>query len=362
MKSIKELYSICIKDEMGLTFDDVLLAPQYSDIDSRSEVAIHTPITKERRIGLPFISANMDTVTESKMAEILIRAGSAGVIHRYMSYEKQIEEVKKLSPPDSTGASYVIAAAVGIHNGVIEHAKNLVGAGANVIVVDVAHGFYKKVGDLVRSLVALNLVGPWNDPVEIIAGNVATYEATKFLCEAGASAVKVGVGPGSLCSTRVVTGHGVPQLLAICTASIAAAEYGVPIIADGGIRNSGDIVKALAAGASTVMCGSLFAGTEESPGDVYSDGTGKYKVYRGMASREAQAEFYGNDPEAPEGVSTTIPYKGPVTPIVTQLAAGIRSGLSYSGARNITELREKAEWLRVTSNGLRESVPHLLLK
>lgn len=365
MNSAKELIRICELEQLGLTFDDVLLVPQYSEIESRSKIDLTTRFTKLRYIKVPIVSANMDTVTEAKMAIAMSTAGGVGVIHRYMDYAKQCSEINSLLNyvPVEYGNG-IVAVAIGIKNGVLEHVKNLANVGVNVFVIDVAHGHYKYVGDLVQEINKLGLVDRYGTPIEVIAGNIATPFAAKYLCQAGASALKVGVGPGSLCSTRVVTGHGLPQLTAVSACSLVAKEFDVPVIADGGIRNSGDIVKALAAGASSVMCGSIFAGTEESPGEVlggYGFGP-KYKTYRGMASREAQVDFYGNDPDAPEGVATQVEFKGSIGPILKQLVAGIRSGFSYSGANNIQELWENAEWIRITSAGFRESVPHLLLK
>ena len=351
----------CSRQETAATFDDVLLEPGYSEIESRQTIDLETWISPLRKIRIPFIAANMDSVCESAMAMAMENLGGLGVIHRYMTYERQIEEVKKTFFIPDGGHMPHVAAAVGVKNGVVEHTKNLVVAGCNFIVIDVAHGYHKLVGDLVKELKALNLVAKDGLPVEYIAGNVAAPDGAEYLCKSGADVIKVGVGPGSLCTTRIVTGHGVPQLTAVAACALVAAAYKKTIIADGGIRTSGDVVKALAGGANTVMCGSLFAGTDQSPGEIFTDAEGKkFKVYRGMASSEAQKEFYGNDPEAPEGTSTTIPYKGSLADVLKQLVAGVRSGLSYSGCMTIKDLQETASWVRITNSGLRESYAHLL--
>jgi len=277
-----------------------------------------------------------------------------------MTYEKQLEEMHKVAF-DNGLINTVVGAAVGVKNGIIEHVKNLVNEGCKIVVIDVAHGFHKLVGDLLKELKALNLMALDELPVEYMAGNVATPDGARYLCESGADIIKIGVGPGSLCTTRIVTGHGIPQLIAIASCALVAATFNRTLVADGGIRNSGDAVKALAAGANTIMCGSLFAGTDESPGEVLTDVAGrKFKVFRGMASSEAQKEFYGNDPEAPEGTTTTVQVKGPVESILKQLVAGVRSGLSYSGCTNIKDFQEKSSWVNISNAGFKESLAHLL--
>lgn len=354
----------CAQKEIASTFDDVLLEPQYSEIETRSTIDLTTWVTPLRQIKYPLIAANMDSICDSNMASAMYFEGGLGVIHRYMSYDDQINHVKKFydNHYEIWKLSPLIAAAVGVKNGIVEHVKRLVDAGCSIVVIDVAHGHHKLVGDIVQQLKSLALVSKDGLSVEYMAGNVATPDGTKYLCDAGADVIKVGVGPGSLCTTRIVTGHGMPQLLAIAACAITAAPYNKTIVADGGIKNSGDIVKALAAGANTVMCGSLFAGTDETPGESFVDGGKTYKVYRGMSSVEAQQEFYGNDPEAPEGVSTKVEAKGPVSAIIKRLVAGIRSGLSYSGCNNIQEIQEYASWVAINSAGFRESLPHLLLQ
>jgi IMP dehydrogenase len=474
-----------IRENPGLTFDDVLLLPKRSPVRSRSDVSTATWLSRHLKMHIPIISANMDTVTESEMAVAMARAGGIGIIHRFITPERQAEEVHRvkraesyiveppytLSPetsvsearatmddrgigglvivdednrplgiltrrdlqfvfedyspvtqwmtpaeemvtapagtsleearrilrehrveklplinedgrlaglitakdivqllqhPDATKdhkGRLRVGAAVGVRPGFLERAAMLLDAGADAIVVDIAHGHSDNAIEAVQAL--RHEFGE----IEIIAGNVATAEGTRDLIEAGADAVKVGVGPGSICITRIVTGFGVPQLTAIAECADAAREYGVPIIADGGIRTSGDVVKALAAGASSVMIGSLLAGTRESPGVVITRNGRRYKVSRGMASLGAamsrpdrQYEDDGEDPAwtrmVAEGVEAAVPYRGSVNDVLNQLIGGLRSGLSYGGATTIEELQANAEFVKITGAGLRESNPH----
>lgn len=354
-KAGKSFYTLCKDQDIALTFQDVLLEPQYSEIQSRSNVCLKTWITPLRTLNIPIIAANMDTVCESEMAIAMGQLGGMGVIHRYMDYEKQVKEVAKTALTLHDTYSMPIAAAIGVKNGVVEQAIKLVAAGADIIVIDVAHGHHKTVIELLTTLKTLDLTAQDVDqtPVEFIVGNVASYDGVYTLFINGADAVKVGVGAGSICSTRTVTGHGMPQLLAIATASLAATSFNRPIIADGGFKNSGDIVKALAVGANTIMTGYLLAGTDETPTKYRVD---EMKAYRGMASNAAQKEFYGNDPEAPEGVSVLLAEKGPVEGVLKQLVAGVKSGLSYSGASNLEELRTKGSFVHISNNAYLESL------
>lgn len=340
---------------IAVTFDDMLLVPQYSKVASRGEVDLYTSL-KYYPLDIPIIAANMDTVCGVEMARLMASMGGLGVIHRYMTNEDQLLAVEATAAVTRKG--YPVAAAIGVKNGVIEHAHNLVEAGANVLVVDVAHGHHALVGETVAELKNSNLMDTRSPTmVEIVAGNVATPDGAMYLFDKGADTVKVGVGSGSICSTRTVTGHGVPQLGALVAIKNILHRFDGEMIADGGIRSSGDIVKALAAGASAVMVGSLLAGTQEAPGDIIGgDRQNKYKVYRGMASRDAQTEFYGNAPNAPEGVSVTVPYRGPACSVIQELIGGIASGLSYSGAKSIKELVHKAQWIKVTSAAAREAL------
>lgn len=480
---------------VGLTFDDVLLVPKFSNVKSRKEADTSTRFSRRIHLTIPVVSANMDTVTESTMAIAMARLGGIGVIHRFLSLEEEVAEVLKVKRsegvviedpitlgPDGTvkeawdiirerdiGGIVVVgkdrrvlglltrrditleedldrkvktvmtprrelitapkgvtleqarkilhenkveklplvgrdgklaglitskdimkrrqfpsatkdakgrlrvAAAVGVKGDHMERSRRLLDAGADALVVDIAHGHSSYAIDTVRGI--KRELGD----VEVVAGNVATARGALDLIRAGADAVKVGVGSGSICVTRVVTGSGVPQLTAILDSSAGAADSDVPIIGDGGIRNPGDVTKALAAGASTVMIGSLFAGTEESPGPtILRDGV-RYKLTRGMASlaatldrrvresgpgalREDELIEEVIEESVPEGVEGLIPYKGRVDEVVKQLVGGLRSGMSYSGAHTLDELRKNAEFMRITAAGHKESLPHDIQK
>ncbi|HOQ16794.1 MAG: IMP dehydrogenase [Epulopiscium sp.] len=464
--------------KQGVTFDDVLLIPAYSQVLPK-DVDLSTQLTKKIKLNIPVMSAGMDTVTEARMAIAMARQGGMGVIHKNMSIEAQADEVDKvkrsehgvitdpfyLSPehyvyeanelmakyrisgvPITEGTKLVgiitnrdlrfetnhnrkikevmtkenlitapegttleeakeilakhrieklpivdksgnlkglitikdiekailypnaakdengrllVGAAVGVTSDVIDRVAKLVEAKVDVIVVDTAHGHSQGV---IETLKKIKSIYP---DLQVIAGNVATAEATKALIEAGADAVKVGIGPGSICTTRVIAGVGVPQITAIMDCSEAAKPYGIPIIADGGIKYSGDIVKAIAAGASVTMMGGIFAGTDESPGETELYQGRKYKVYRGMGSLAAMEKgskdrYFQQDAKklVPEGVEGRVPYKGPVEDTIFQLMGGLRAGMGYCGARNIKELMENARFVQITSAGLKESHPH----
>lgn len=466
----------------GLTFDDVSLIPDYSEIHPQ-ETEVSTRFSKNITLKIPLVSAAMDTVTESNLAIAIARQGGIGVIHKNLSIERQTEEVdrvkrseagmitnpitigpdKKVSDAlelmkkfrisgvpvvDSKGkllgiltnrdlrfeertdlpvsdlmtkenlktvpvgttleeakvllqkykiekllvvdknfklkglitvkdiqkkikypnackdimGRLRVAAAIGVSGDFIERAASLVSAKCDALVIDSSHGHSKAV---IKALEAIKSKFP---EVDIVVGNVATYEGSQTLVKAGADAVKVGIGPGSICTTRVITGAGVPQLTAIIEAAKGAKDSDVPIIADGGIRYSGEIVKALAAGADSVMIGSLFAGTEESPGETILYQGRTFKVYRGMGSlgamKSGSAERYFQNSEAalsklvPEGIEGMVPFKGSLENMVFQLVGGLRSGMGLVGARNIKELKEKARFVRITLAGLKESHPH----
>lgn len=466
----------------GLTFDDVLLVPKYSDIASRSQTSLKTRLSKNIELNMPLISANMDTVTEHAMAVVMARKGGIGIIHRFLTIKAQADEILKvkrsgsvmienpytISPdqtiadalayerdmgvsgllvtsPDSgklvgiiTGRDIIFAsdsgthvkdvmttevvtrkvgislddakrvlhenrieklplidddghvkglvtstdildneaypnaskdakgrplvgAAVGVKDDFIDRAEALLNAGADVIVVDIAHGHGENALSAVR-----NLKKAFSE-CEIIAGNVATARGAEDLIKAGVDAVKVGVGSGSICITRIITGSGVPQLTAVMDCSEMANKYDIPIISDGGTRTSGDITKALAAGASSVMVGGLLGGTDESPGVVLTKNGKRFKVYRGMASLAASmgrhAMENGDDSQdindyVAEGVEALVPYKGGVTEILNQLAGGLRSGLSYCGAHDIAQMQQNAEFIKMSRAGFAESKPH----
>ncbi len=470
-----------------LTFDDVLLVPQKSSILPH-EAKLKTKLTSKISLNAPFLSAPMDTVTESKLAIAMSLSGGMGIIHKNLSIEDQATEVKRVKRfengfiddpmtvhpedpmskvidireeygykkvpvvdeknilvgfisdvdylilkdsnkkvkdcmrakkdvvvgkdgmtldnafdlihkhrlrtlpvvgrsgklvsmvtrqdidklvhfPDAvrdSGQSLRVGAAIGVGDAAMKRAKALVGAGVDVLIVDTAHGHSAGVIGMVRA------VKKAHKGVQVIAGNIASGEAAKELIAAGADAVKVGIGPGSICTTRVVAGIGVPQLSAVMevATTIKRLKKNVPVIADGGLRTSGDVVKALAAGASTVMMGNMFAGTDESPGRIeYIEGR-MYKSYRGMGSLDAmergskdrygQARVNEKKKFVPEGVSGRVPYKGPVNTILYQLAGGLRSGMGYNGAKSITELQKRARFVKITGSSLKESHPHNL--
>ena len=359
----------------SLTFDDVLLKPGYAGF-SRSEIDVSTQLTKNVKLKLPLVSSPMDTVTESKLAIALAQAGGIGIIHRNLTIEDQVAEVAKVKKEN-----LLVGAGVGSSPGYEDRVKALVKAGVDVIVVDTAHGFAKYVIDAVTFIKK-------HYKVDVIAGSVATSEGAQALIDAGADGLRVGMGPGAICTTRIVSGMGVPQLTAIIdTASVAHANE-IPIIADGGINYFGDITKALAAGASSVMMGRLFAATEESPGEIIEfttdkvparfrsimngSGTYKFKGYRGMGSIGAmergkqissEDEFHGKSYDdksilVAEGVEGLVPCSGELATVVATMLEGVRSGFYYVGATTIPELWERAILSTITTASLSESHPH----
>ncbi|MFA6136042.1 MAG: IMP dehydrogenase [Candidatus Paceibacterota bacterium] len=341
------------KFQETLSFDDVLLVPIYSEIVSRKEVLLQTNLSLKRKfiLDIPIFSAAMDTVTESKMAIALGKMGGIGIIHRFITTEKQVVEVKK-----SKSAGVRVGAAVGVKNGEMERAKALVNAGVDLLVLDIAHGHSK------YGLEKTKLLRKMFPKTFIIAGTVATGKGFLDLARAGADAVRVGIGAGSICTTRIVTGFGVPQISAILDCLSASKKTGVGLISDGGIKNSGDIVKALAAGACAIMTGNILAGTDEAPGKLITYQGKKFKVYRGMASLQANLSRFdkkNNKNEIiAEGVSGAVPYKGSVVDVIKKTIGGIRSGLSYAGAKDIKTFQKKASFIRITPSGFRESNFH----
>ena len=333
-----------------IAFDDVLLQPQYSDITSRKEVSLSAPLDGLIKLKIPIVASPMDTVSEWKMASSLSSMGGMAIIHRYNSIEEQADQVKNaLAVPDCT----IVGAAVGVSGDFVERAVRCYEAGAKVICIDVAHGDHAMVKTAIASLreqLGMN--------IHIMAGNVATLEGFNRLADWGADSIRVGIGGGSICSTRIQTGHGVPTLQSVI--DCAQSDRDAILIADGGIKNSGDIVKALAAGADVVMLGSLLAGTDETPSETFRDRDGRcFRAYRGMASAEAQKAWRGKTCSL-EGVSTTIPCKGSVKNVVEELLTGVRSGLSYSGARDISELQSKARFILQSHAASIESSTHIL--
>ena len=339
-----------MKFKEAVTYDDMLLVPQYSDITSRSEVDISNNLG-HKEFSLPVIASPMDTVSGVQMALAMDKAGGLAVLHRYNTISEQQKMAHEVVA--QTDWSGQVAAAIGVTGDYLERAEALIATGVDVLCVDVAHGHH-----VLMKKALTPLREEYGNNIYIMAGNVCTLEGINDLADWGANAVRCNIGGGSICSTRLVTGHGLPGLQTIF--DCARTDRDVSIIADGGIKTSGDIVKALAAGADFVMYGSLLAGTTESPGRIISlPDNSRVKEYRGMASKDAQMNWR-NKSSTPEGVASYIPFKGSAVDILRDLDGGIRSGLSYAGARTIDELQHKAEWARQTSAGLMESGTHIL--
>ena len=398
-----------------LTYDDVNIVPKYSELGSREDVKLNTRFTKNTELTIPIVSSPMDTITEEKMAEEMMEWGGVGVIHRFMSIEEQSRMMKSLHyewdryftplsgndneeertidkewdewwnsikhwnhPPtksdwkvmkerfwwadnmikdDDVWRKRPRCAAIGVTGDYKERAQELVKNGCNVLLIDVAHGHHVLVKNVIEEL-----RNEFGKDVEIIGGSIATKEAAKELCEWGVDGLRVGIGNGSLCETRIRTGIGIPQFSALIDICSITDDYNVPVIADGGIRNVGDICKGLGCGADSVMLGSLLAGTKETPGDVTKVGEWPnerlYKKYRGSAS----IDFKGDRGESRniEGNSKIIPYKGKVKRIISDIRDGISSSCSYVGARDILDFQSKCEFVQVTQAGVVEAKPHLL--
>ena len=327
------------------SFDDVLLRPRYSDIVSRSDIDLTLDIYTSSPMRLPVFASPMDTIMSADMAHVMYQAGGRGVMHRYNDIDEQSHVVSQVASKSE------VFAAVGITGDYYDRASALVEAGVAGLCVDVAHGHHVAA---ISAIEKLRLKFP---DIHIMAGNVATLDGFNALADAGATSIRVGVGGGSICSTRIQTGHGVPTLQSVL--DCAMSESDALLIADGGIKNSGDMVKALAAGADAIMIGRMLAGTQETPGDVITNpGQAPVKVYRGMASPEAQIEWRGRY-SSNEGVSRTVRLKGSAAEVLFEINKGIRSGLSYSGARNVVELQARANFIAQTSAGARESSTHI---
>jgi IMP dehydrogenase len=328
-------------------FDDVLLVPRFSDIVSRKEIDLSQNLDNNISLRIPVISSPMDTVTESEMCLSMSSAGGIGIIHRYNDIKKQASIASCAIEDGAT----LVGAAIGVSGDYIERASALLNAGVKVLCVDIAHGHHALMRHALKTLRRT-----FGSPPHIMAGNVATLKGFNDLADWGANSIRVGIGGGSICSTRIQTGHGMPTLQSIMECSLSDRD--AVLIADGGIRNSGDIVKAIAAGADFVMLGSMLAGTDESPGEIiYSSGE-RRKVYRGMASKDAQMEWRGHT-ASEEGVSSTVPCKGKVASVLADLEKGIRSGLSYSGVRSILEMQSLSKFIIQTGSGAVESSTHI---
>jgi IMP dehydrogenase len=395
------------KFPLALTFDDILLVPGYADF-SRDDIDLTTHLTRKIKLKTPFISAPMDTVTETRLAVTLAQLGGIGIIHRNLSVKEQAEKVGKVKTHStSSGQALLVGAAIGVSEGYKERLEALIKAKVDVVVLDSAHGWTNKF------IAATSYIKKKYPKLQLIVGNIATYEAARELCKKGADALRVGMGPGAICTTRIVSGMGVPQVTAIMETSRAAKKYGIPVIADGGIKYSGDMVKALSCGASSIMMGSLFASCAESPGKVIAltkslvpsrfksifgkqsktltdilqgahkelsirekslqkvEETYYFKEYRGMGSVGAMKdgakikngdEFHGksyNDKTLiAEGVEGLVPIKGTVKDFVEQAIGGVKSGMYYLGAKNIKELQSNAKFVQITQASLMESHPH----
>jgi len=341
----------------ALTFDDVTLAPKYSEI-LPSEVNTAVSLTKNLRLKIPLLSSAMDTVTESKMAIAIAKAGGIGIIHRNLDIKKQIFEIKKVKK-----LKLLVGAAVGAGPNEFIRAKAIIKEGVDLIVIDTAHGHTKKVAEIIMKIKKIK-----PKKTVLCAGNIATAEAAKFLVSLGVDIIKVGIGPGSICTTRLVAGIGMPQLSAILTVRKGLGNKKTKIIADGGIKFSGDIPKALAAGADAVMIGSLFAGTNEAPGKILKRNGKYFKSFRGMGSigamnkgsadRYFQVKQSDNSKYVPEGVEGLVKYKGSVDKILFQLVGGLKSSMGYLGRKKVKDLRKNAKFVKITKAGFYESMVH----
>ena len=340
----------------ALTFDDVLLLPQYSSIvPSNTNLTLN--ISKSIRLKLPFISSAMDTVTESRMAIAMAKNGGMGIIHRNLEIKQQVNEIKKVKKHNLN-----VGAAIGTSKKELIRAKSLIDCGTSMLVIDTAHGHSKNVINI------LNKIKKFSKNISICVGNIATSEAAKILYDSGADILKVGIGPGSICTTRMVAGIGVPQITAILNVKKAMRKKNIKIISDGGIKFSGDIIKAIAAGADAIMMGSIFAGTEESPGKKFKLKNKYYKLYRGMGSigamssgsseRYFQKNYKDKSKFVPEGVESRVVYKGSVKNIIYQLQGGLRSSMGYIGAQKLSDIQKKSKFIKITKAGFYESMVH----
>ena len=341
----------------ALTFDDVTMAPKYSEV-LPSEVDTSTKLSNNLTLKMPLLSSAMDTVTESKMAIAIAKEGGIGVIHRNIDIKTQIQEIRKVKKEN-----LLVGAAVGAGPLELKRAKAILKENVDLIVVDTAHGHSKKVAEIINAIKKMK-----SEKTALCAGNIATAEAAKFLIKLGVDIVKVGIGPGSICTTRLVAGIGVPQLSAIIEVKKGVKNNKTKIISDGGIKYSGDIAKALSAGADAVMIGSLFAGSLETPGKLIKRNGKLYKSFRGMGSvgamNKGSADRYFQTKQkdvskyVPEGVEGFVKYKGEVKSIIYKLIGGLKSSMGYLGAKKITLLKNKPNFVKITKAGFYESMVH----
>ena len=340
----------------ALTFDDILMLPRFSNVlPSNTDISLN--LSQNIKLKIPFLSSAMDTVTESNMAIAMAKSGGIGIVHRNLDIKKQSKEVKIVKKKN-----LIVGAAVGTNLDDIKRAKILVDSGVDLIVIDTAHGHSEKV------LKTLSRIKKDNNKIPVCVGNIATGEAAKKLYNSGADIIKVGIGPGSICTTRMVAGIGVPQITAIMEVYKVLKGKRTKIISDGGIKFSGDIAKAIAAGADAIMMGSIFAGTDESPGKKFKIKNKYYKQYRGMGSigamsagssnRYFQKNYKDKSKFVPEGVESRVLYKGKVSKIIYQLQGGLRSSMGYIGAQKIDQVRKKSKFIKITKAGFYESMVH----
>ena len=344
--------------KQSLTFDDVLLTPQYSTLTSRRLVDTSSNLVAGLRLATPIVASNMDTVCESNMAIKMAEIGGIGIIHRNLEVKKQVKEIQKVKKK-----KLLVGAAVGAGPNEFDRAKAIIKEGVDLIVVDTAHGHTKKVGEIIRFIKKIK-----NNKIALCAGNIATPEAAKYLIKLGVDIIKIGIGPGSICTTRLVAGIGVPQLSAILSVRNGIKNKNVKVISDGGIKYSGDLAKAFAAGADAVMIGSLFAGTDETPGKLIKKNGKLFKSFRGMGSvgamnkgsadRYFQTKQKDSSKYVPEGVEGFVKYKGDVGSIVYKLIGGLKSSMGYLGSKNIIKLRNKPNFVKITKAGFYESMVH----
>ena len=340
----------------ALTFDDVLLMPRYSSV-LPSETNLNIDLGKNLKLKIPFLSSAMDTVTESSMAIAIAQKGGLGIVHRNLSIHEQLKEIKKVK-----NKNLIVGAAVGTSNEDLTRARLILDIGADLIVIDTAHGHTEKVIKTLRRIKKIS------SNIPICVGNIASGEAAQKLYNEGADILKVGIGPGSICTTRMIAGVGVPQITAIMDVKESMKNKKIKIISDGGIKFSGDAAKALAAGADMIMMGSIFAGTDESPGKKFKIKNKIYKMYRGMGSigamsagssnRYFQKNYKDKSKFVPEGVEGRVVYKGPVSKIIYQIQGGLRSSMGYIGAKNLDQIKKNAKFVKITKAGFYESMVH----